>query len=66
MGGTIISPTSLKKEQLLPSATTTVYSWKGTANYYSLEVAGKVNRDAPWYYAEPSEAVQGILGRVAF
>lgn len=57
---------SLKKEHFLPSATTTVCSWKGTANYYSLEVAGKVNRDAAWYYAEPSEAAKAIRGRVAF
>lgn len=57
---------SLKKEYFLPSATTTVCSWKGTANYYSLEVAGKVNRDAAWYYAEPSETAEAIRGRVAF
>lgn len=57
---------SLKKEYFRPSATTTVCSWKGTANYYSLEVEGKVNRDAAWYYAEPSEAAKAIRGRVAF
>ncbi len=51
---------------LKPSATTTVCSWKGTANYYSLEVNGSSNPDAVWYYAEPKEAAKQIRGRVAF
>ncbi|MDZ7646531.1 MAG: DUF427 domain-containing protein [Cytophagales bacterium] len=28
---------------------------KVTANYYSLNVAGKENKDAVWYYETPSE-----------
>ena len=51
---------------LKPSGTTSVCPWKGTANYYSLEVGGKTNPDAVWYYAEPKEAAQQIRGRVAF
>jgi uncharacterized protein (DUF427 family) len=57
---------SVKSDYLRPSETTTVCPWKGTANYYSLEVAGQVNRDAAWYYAEPKEAARQIRGRVAF
>ncbi len=51
---------------LKPSATTSVCSWKGTANYYTLEVNGSSNTDAVWYYAEPKEAAKQIRGRVAF
>lgn len=51
---------------LTPSTTTTVCSWKGTANYYTLKVGGRENPDAVWYYAEPKEAAKQIRGRVAF
>lgn len=57
---------SVKAEYLLPSDTTTVCSWKGTANYYTLSVNGKTNPDAVWYYAEPKDAAKHIRGRVAF
>ena len=51
---------------LVPSSTTTVCPWKGTANYYTLRVDGEENRDAVWYYAEPKSAAENIRGRVAF
>lgn len=51
---------------LKPSTTTTVCGWKGTANYYTLDVNGRSNPDAAWYYAEPKDAAQEIRGRVAF
>jgi uncharacterized protein (DUF427 family) len=57
---------SVKAEYLLPSDTTTLCSWKGTANYYSLKVGSETNADAVWYYAEPKEAAKQIRGRVAF
>lgn len=57
---------SVKREFLRPSDTTYVCGWKGIANYYTLEVDGKTNRDAAWYYSEPKEAARQIRGRVAF
>ncbi|MBT8085451.1 MAG: DUF427 domain-containing protein, partial [Woeseia sp.] len=45
---------------------TTVCSWKGTANYYDLRVAGEKNSGAAWYYATPKDAAKNIAGRVAF
>lgn len=57
---------SVKAEFLRPSTTTTVCGWKGTANYHTLEVNGRSNPDAAWYYAEPKEAAQEIRGRIAF
>ncbi len=57
---------AVKADYLIPSDTTTICSWKGTANYYSLKVGGETNPDAVWYYAEPKEAAKQIRGRVAF
>ena len=57
---------SVKAEYLKPSDTTTICSWKGTANYYTLSVGGQINPDAVWYYAEPKDAAKQIRGRVAF
>jgi uncharacterized protein (DUF427 family) len=53
-------------EYFMKSDTTTVCSWKGTANYYTLDVAGEINPDAAWYYQEPKEAAKNIKGRIAF
>lgn len=51
---------------LRPSDTTTACPWKGTANYYSIEIGDQVNRDAAWCYADPKPAAAEIAGRVAF
>ena len=57
---------SVNKEFVKNSETQTVCHWKGTASYYSLEVDGKTNEDAAWYYPEPRPLADGIKGRVAF
>ena len=57
---------SLKTEYFKPSDTHTVCPWKGTASYYTLEVNGKTNADAAWYYPETSEMARPIKGRIAF
>jgi uncharacterized protein (DUF427 family) len=57
---------ALNRSYITESSTTTVCGWKGTANYYSLNVDGKVNADAVWYYADPKPAAAQIKGRVAF
>jgi uncharacterized protein (DUF427 family) len=57
---------SVKKEFLNESDTQTVCHWKGTASYYNLEVDGKENPDAVWYYPTPSGLASSIGGRVAF
>ena len=56
-----VSPGVLKM-----SDTHTVCHWKGTASYYDIEVDGKTNKDAAWYYPEPSELAKAIKGRIAF
>ncbi|MGH1487048.1 MAG: DUF427 domain-containing protein [Cellvibrionaceae bacterium] len=57
---------SVNKNYLVESDKTTVCGWKGTANYYSLEVDGSQNNDAAWYYADPKDAAKEIKGYVAF
>lgn len=51
---------------LRPSSTTTIRPWKGTAHYYSLNVAGADNPDAAWYYLDPKSEAENIRGRIAF
>ena len=57
---------SVNEEYLKQSETHTVCPWKGTASYYTLEVDGEENKDAAWYYPEPSSMAKGIKDRLAF
>ena len=57
---------SINKDFFAPSETHTVCPWKGTASYYTLEVDGKQNIDAAWFYPEISDLAKGIKNRVAF
>lgn len=57
---------AVRKKYLQASDTHTVCSWKGLASYYDVVVDGKVNRDAAWYYPEPSPAAHKVVGRIAF
>jgi uncharacterized protein (DUF427 family) len=57
---------SVRPEYLRESDHHTVCPWKGTASYYHLEVEGKRNPDAAWYYPEPKDAAREIAGRIAF
>jgi len=51
---------------LTDSPTHTTCPWKGLASYYSLDVNGKVNTDAAWYYPDPKEAAHQIKDHIAF
>ena len=53
-------------QYLSNSSRTSVCPWKGTANYYTLTVAGKINPDAAWTYRTPLNAAMEIAGHVAF
>ena len=57
---------SVDRATLRPSTHTSVCSWKGTTFYYHIEVDGKRNENAAWFYPEPTAAAQQIRGRVAF
>lgn len=56
----------VKQEYFQPSSTHTTCPWKGVASYYTLNVNGKANPDAAWYYPDPKPAAAEIKGRVAF
>jgi uncharacterized protein (DUF427 family) len=59
-------PDSIKKEYFRPSETHTICPWKGTASYYHVDVNGKSNPDAAWFYPEPKPEAKKIKGYVAF
>jgi len=57
---------SLKREHFLPSETHSVCPWKGTADYYVIDVNGEKNPDAAWFYPQPKDAAKQIKDHVAF
>jgi uncharacterized protein (DUF427 family) len=65
-GNQYFPPDSIRKEFFQPSATHTICPWKGTASYYDLQVNGKRNPDAAWYYPDPKAEAKQIKDHVAF
>ena len=65
-GNHYFPPDAANRRYLRDSATHTRCPWKGIASYYDVVVDTKVNRDAAWYYPEPSPAAREITARVAF
>jgi uncharacterized protein (DUF427 family) len=65
-GNHYFPPESVRPEYLRESPTHTTCPWKGVANYYSLEVEGKLNKDAAWYYPDPKQAASHIKDYIAF
>jgi len=57
---------SINKEFFKASELHSVCPWKGTASYYTIEVDGKQNNDAAWFYPEVSDLAKGIKNYVAF
>jgi uncharacterized protein (DUF427 family) len=57
---------AIKSPYFKESNHTSTCPWKGQAYYYHIEVDGKSNNNAAWYYPEPKEAAAHIKGRVAF
>ena len=65
-GNQYFPPDTINKQYFKKSPSNTTCPWKGIASYYHVEVDGEVNRDAAWYYPEPSEAASSIKDYVAF
>jgi uncharacterized protein (DUF427 family) len=65
-GNQYFPPDAIKREFFRPSDTHTVCPWKGTASYYSLDIDGKRNADAAWFYPTPKDAAKNITNYVAF
>ena len=65
-GNQYFPPDAIRKEYFKPSEAHSVCPWKGTASYYDLEVNGKKNAGAAWFYPEPKDAAKQIKVYVAF
>jgi uncharacterized protein (DUF427 family) len=65
-GNYYFPPDSINQEYFKKSNTETTCFWKGVANYYTIEVKGKENQDAAWYYPNPKPKAQNIKNYVAF
>ncbi len=57
---------SIKMEYFKQSDTHTQCHWKGEASYYTIEVDGKQNKDAAWYYPQTTDLAKHIEGYVGF
>jgi uncharacterized protein (DUF427 family) len=57
---------AIKREYFKPSDKHTECPWKGTASYYTVEVNGKSNTDAGWFYPNPKPEAKQIQNYVAF
>lgn len=65
-GNQYFPPDTINRQYFKESNTHTTCPWKGTASYYTIEVDGKTNPDAAWYYPSPKDAAQNISGHIAF
>ncbi|MGQ0657880.1 MAG: DUF427 domain-containing protein [Chromatiales bacterium] len=65
-GNHYFPPEAIARQYFLPSDKHTTCPWKGVASYYHVEVNGRCNEDAAWYYPDPKEAAKEIAGYVAF
>ena len=65
-GNAYFPEAALDRSLVVPSTHTSICPWKGTAQYYSVQVGDRTNKDAVWYYADPKPAAAQIRGRVAF
>lgn len=65
-GNHYFPPESLIRDFFEPSDTTSDCHWKGTANYFHVQVDGQTNSDAAWYYSDPKPEAEHIKGFVAF
>ena len=65
-GNHYFPPESINREYFQESAYHTVCPWKGQASYYDVVADGQVNKNAAWYYPNPSQAAGQIRDYVAF
>jgi uncharacterized protein (DUF427 family) len=65
-GNIYFPPSAVKREFLQESRSHTTCVWKGVASYYDIAVGGKTNKDAAWYYPDPSNMAKNIKDYIAF
>ncbi|MEC5180875.1 DUF427 domain-containing protein [Arthrobacter sp. CG_A4] len=57
---------SVESQYFMDSKMYSVCPWKGEASYHRLEVNGRQNVDAAWFYAEPKQRALAIKDHIAF
>jgi len=65
-GNQYFPPDAIRNEYFKASDAHTVCPWKGTASYFDIEVNGKSNPGAAWYYPNPKPAAKQVKDHVAF
>ncbi len=65
-GNQYFPPDSIHRQYFKANESHTVCPWKGTASYYDVDVNGKQNAGAAWFYPDPKPAAKQIKGYVAF
>jgi len=65
-GNHYFPPESINREYFQDSNTHTTCPWKGKASYYTIVDNGDTNKDAAWYYPNPSNMASEIKDYVAF
>jgi uncharacterized protein (DUF427 family) len=58
--------TDVRMDLLTPTDSTSLCPYKGTAEYYSIEIDGTTYADGVWWYRHPARESLGIAGHVAF
>ena len=61
-----IPKTDVRMDLLEPTELTTDCPYKGTANYYSVKVDGRVHENLVWWYQHPVHESAHIAGYVSF
>jgi uncharacterized protein (DUF427 family) len=57
---------SLDQAYVADSDHSTHCPWKGSASYWDVEVGDERATNAAWYYPEPKNGAEAVVGRVAF
>ena len=65
-GNQYFPPQSILQDYFKPGDSLSICPWYGRAGDCHIEVNGKQNMNAAWYYPEPKSAAQQIKDHVAF
>ncbi len=65
-GNTYFPKNDVNEKYLKKSATHYVCPWKGTANFFNIDVDGKINWNGAWSYPEPKTDAKNIKEHIAF
>ena len=61
-----IPPADIAIAHLTPTSRSSFCEFKGTARYYTVAAGDRTERDAAWYYPNPSRDFASLKGYVAF